>query len=54
MNLIIAILLILLLLGALGSAPVWPHAAEWGYYPSGGIVTVLVVLLILWLLGVFR
>ncbi|HEX7776272.1 MAG TPA: DUF3309 domain-containing protein [Parvibaculum sp.] len=49
MRLLILILLILLIVGAL---PTWPYSAGWGYYPSGGIGTVLVVLLILVLLGV--
>jgi Protein of unknown function (DUF3309) len=42
------VVLVLLLVGAL---PTWPHSREWGYYPSGGIGLVLVVLLILLLLG---
>ena len=45
---ILLIVLILLLLGAL---PTWPHSRGWGYYPSGGLGLVLVILLILWLLG---
>ncbi len=48
----ILILLIILLLLAVSTAPAWPYSSGWGYYPSGGIGTVLVVLLILWLLGV--
>jgi hypothetical protein len=32
--------------------PTWPYSANWGYYPSGGLGTVLVVLLVLILLGV--
>jgi hypothetical protein len=49
MRTIILILLVLLLIGAL---PTWPYSAQWGYYPSGGLGTVLVIVLILWLLGV--
>jgi hypothetical protein len=49
MRTIILIILILLLIGAL---PAWPYSAQWGYYPSGGLGTVLVIVLILWLLGV--
>jgi Protein of unknown function (DUF3309) len=49
MRTVILIILILLLIGAL---PSWPYSAQWGYYPSGGLGTVLVILLILWLLGV--
>jgi hypothetical protein len=48
MNLILLIVLIILLLGAL---PAWPHSRGWGYYPSGGLGMVLVILLILVLLG---
>jgi hypothetical protein len=49
MRLILLILVILLLVGAL---PAWPYSAGWGYYPSGGLGLVLVVLLVLALLGV--
>jgi len=45
---IILIILILLLVGAL---PTWPYSSGWGYYPSGGLGLVLVILLILVLLG---
>ena len=45
---IILVLLILMLIGAL---PNWPHSKSWGYYPSGGLGLVAVILLILILLG---
>ncbi len=45
---ILIIVLILLLLGAL---PTWPHSSRWGYYPSGGLGLVLLILIILMLLG---
>lgn len=48
MSTIVLIILVLLLLGAI---PTWPHSAGWGYYPAGGIGTILVVVLILVLLG---
>jgi hypothetical protein len=48
MRVVILIILIVLLLGAL---PTWPYSAGWGYYPSGGLGLVLIVLLILALLG---
>jgi hypothetical protein len=48
MRLILLIILIVLLLGAL---PTWPYSAGWGYYPSGGLGLVLVILLILALMG---
>ena len=49
MRLIIFILVIILLLGAL---PTWPYSSGWGYYPSGGLGTVLIILLILAVLGI--
>jgi hypothetical protein len=48
MNLILLIVLIILLVGAL---PAWPYSAGWGYYPSGALGAVLIVVLILALLG---
>ncbi len=45
---IILIVLILLLIGAF---PTWPHSRSWGYYPSGTLGIVVVILLILVLLG---
>jgi hypothetical protein len=48
MRLILLILLVLLILGA---APLWPYSTGWGYYPSGGLGVVLVILLVLVLLG---
>lgn len=46
------ILLIILLLMLIGALPTWPHSRSWGYAPSGGLGTILLVLLILYLLGV--
>lgn len=48
MSTVLIVILILLLVGAF---PTWPHAAGWGYGPSGIIGVVLVVLLVLLLLG---
>jgi hypothetical protein len=48
MPLILVVLLIVLLLGAL---PTWPYSRGWGYYPSGGLGLVLLVLIILLLVG---
>jgi hypothetical protein len=45
---LLIILLIVLLVAAL---PAWPHSRGWGYYPSGGLGLVLLVILILLLLG---
>lgn len=41
------ILLVLLLILALGALPTWPYSAGWGYYPSGLLGLVLVVLVIM-------
>ena len=45
---ILLIILILLLVGAL---PRWPYSARWGYYPSGAVGAVLVIVLVLLLTG---
>ena len=47
----ITILLVVLLVLALGSSPAWPYSRGWGYYPSGGLGLVVVILVILLLLG---
>lgn len=48
MRLVLFIVLILLLIGAF---PVWPYSAGWGYYPTGGLGLLLVILLIMALVG---
>jgi uncharacterized protein DUF3309 len=48
MRLILLIIVVLLLLGAL---PTWPYSAGWGYYPSGGLGLILIILIILALMG---
>jgi hypothetical protein len=45
------ILLIVLILLLLGSVPLWPYSASWGYGPSGGLGLVLLIVLILSLVG---
>jgi len=45
------ILLVVLLVLTLGSYPAWPYSRGWGYYPSGGLGLVVVILVILLLLG---
>lgn len=45
------ILLIVLVLLLIGSLPTWPHSRNWGYYPTGGLGTVLLILVILMLMG---
>ena len=43
------IVLVLLFLMLLGAIPTWPHSRNWGYYPSGGLGLVLLVILLLML-----
>jgi hypothetical protein len=45
-NTLLLIILILLLLGAL---PMWPYSSGWGYYPSGGLGLLLIILLVVFL-----
>ena len=45
------ILLIIVVLMLVGALPTWPHSRNWGYFPSGGLGLVLMVLLILYLIG---
>lgn len=46
------LLLALLLLLVIGAFPTWPYSASWGYYPAGGLGTLLVILIILRLMGI--
>jgi len=43
--------LVVLILMLIGAFPTWPHSRRWGYYPSGGLGLLAVILLILILLG---
>jgi uncharacterized protein DUF3309 len=45
------ILLIILILALVGALPAWPYSAGWGYYPSGGVGLVVLVLVVLLLMG---
>jgi hypothetical protein len=45
------ILLIFLVLLLIGAVPSWPYSREWGYYPSGGVGLVLLIVLLLVLMG---
>lgn len=44
MSTILVVILLLLLIGAL---PTWPYSGSWGYYPSGGLGLVLLIVIIL-------
>jgi hypothetical protein len=41
------ILLVILILALLGALPVYPYSTSWGYYPSGGLGLVLVIVILL-------
>jgi hypothetical protein len=45
------ILLVLVVLFLVGSLPSWPHSRNWGYYPSGLMTVILVILIIMLMLG---
>jgi hypothetical protein len=45
------ILLVVLVLFLIGALPTWPHSASWGYYPSGGLGVLIVVVIVLLVLG---
>jgi len=45
------ILLIILILIVIGALPTWPYSSGWGYYPSGGVGLILVIIVILLLMG---
>jgi hypothetical protein len=47
----IILLVVILLLLALGSLPSWPYSRGWGYYPSGGLTLLFLILLLLFLSG---
>ena len=43
----VTVLIVLLVLMLLGALPSWPHSRTWGYYPSGGLGLILLILIIL-------
>ena len=45
------LLLIILVLFLIGALPNWPHSANWGYFPSGGVGVLLVVVIVLLITG---
>jgi hypothetical protein len=45
------ILMVVLILMLLGALPTWPYSRSWGYYPSGGLGLIVVVVLVLLLAG---
>ena len=47
----VTILVVILLLALIGALPTWPYSRGWGYYPSGGVGLLVLILVILLLLG---
>ena len=48
LGIVLVVVLILFLVGAL---PAWPHSKNWGYFPSGGLGMLLLILIILLVMG---
>ena len=47
------LLIVLLLILLIGVFPVWPYSTAWGYYPSGGLGLLLIIVLVLVFARVF-
>ena len=47
----VTILVVILVLALIGALPTWPYSRGWGYYPSGGVGLIVLILLILFVLG---
>jgi hypothetical protein len=43
--------LVVLVLLLIGAVPSWPYSRDWGYYPSGGVGLVVLIVLLLVLMG---
>lgn len=50
MSLLMLLLIVLVLIAVI---PAWPYSRDWGYYPSGGLGLVLLVVIIMVLMGYF-
>jgi len=49
---LIDVLIVILLLMLIGAFPAWPYSRSWGYYPSGGLGLILLIVIVLLLLNV--
>jgi hypothetical protein len=45
------LLIVLLILLLLGAVPAWPYSRGWGYYPSGALSVILIIIIVLLLTG---
>ena len=50
-NMLGMILIVILIAAFLGVLPRWSHSRNWGYYPTGGVGLVLLIVLILLVIG---
>jgi hypothetical protein len=50
---LIDVVIVILVLMLIGAFPAWPYSRGWGYYPTGGIGLILVIVVVLLLLNVF-
>jgi Protein of unknown function (DUF3309) len=51
MNMLSTVLIVVLVLALIGALPTWPYSAGWGFYPSGGLGIIVLVVLVLLLTG---
>src|SRR5439155_18239049 len=51
MKMLSTVLIVILVLALIGALPTWPYSSGWGYYPSGGLGIVVLVVLVLLLTG---
>jgi hypothetical protein len=52
-QMLVDVLVVILVLMLIGAFPSWPYSRSWGYYPSGGIGLILMIVVVLLLLHVF-
>ncbi len=45
------VLIVILVLALLGALPRWPHSRNWGYYPTGGLGLILLIVVVLLIIG---
>lgn len=50
---LLTIVIVFMILLILGTLPTWPHSRQWGYYPSGGLGLIALILIILLVSGRF-
>jgi len=48
---LMTVLIVVVILALIGALPTWPHSRSWGYYPSGGLGLVVIVLIVLLLMN---